>query len=312
MSAVLRAVRGAVRNPFAADEGDTWRRWAERKLAARPRSAAELVVEVRDPRRLTASEHAAIVERCRRANMAIYASHASADDPSLVLDLAARLGLVTPEANLLAESNGVARITMDASKAGAGFIPYTSRRMLWHTDGYYNPPARPVRAMLLHCVRDAASGGETALLDPELAWLMLREAGREFVQALGAPDALTIPAHVDENGVVRAAAVGPVFSVDAASGELHMRYTARRRSVQWRRDAITASAAARLLALMDRDTQCVLRMRLAPGMGLVCNNVLHQRTSFADAPGEGARLLLRARYGERIAGTEGAWAALAR
>lgn len=312
MSAILRPVRGVLRSPFAADAGDAWRRWAERKLAARPRSVAELVVEVRDPRNLTASERAAIVERCCRANMAIYASRAIGDDPALVLDLAARLGLVTPDANRLAETDGVARITVDARKADAGFIPYTSRRMLWHTDGYYNPPGRPVRAMLLHCVRAAGSGGETALLDPELAWLMLREAGREFVQALAAPDALTIPPHVDEHGEVRAAAVGPVFSVDAESGDLHMRYTARRRNVQWRRDATTASAAARLLALMDRDTQCVLRVRLEPGMGLVCNNVLHQRGAFEDAPGEGARLLLRARFVERIAGTEGAWAALAR
>ena len=34
-------------------------------------------------------------------------------------------------------------------------------------------------------MRAAARGGETALLDPELAWLMLREAGHEFVEALG-------------------------------------------------------------------------------------------------------------------------------
>jgi hypothetical protein len=307
VSAVLRSARGAQRSPFLADADDAWRRWAERKLAARPRSAAELVVEVRDARRLTVGERSALVERCRRANMAIYASRAGGDDPSMLCDLAAQLGLRTPDSSPLAKASGVVRIAVDAGKAAAGFIPYTSRRMLWHTDGYYNPAARPVRAMLLHCVRSAARGGETALLDPELAWLMLREEGLEFVRALAAGDALTIPAYVDEHDEVRAASVGPVFSVDAL-GDLHMRYTARRRSVQWRRDAVTASAAARLLALMDRDTQCVLRTRLEPGMGLVCNNVLHQRGAFEDSAGEDSRLLLRARYRERIAGTEGAWA----
>lgn len=46
-------------------------------------------------------------------------------------------------------------------------------------------------------------------------------------------------------------------------------------------------------------------------MGLVCNNVLHAGSSFSDAPGA-ARLLFRARFVERIAGIEGAWAGLAR
>ena len=51
----------------------------------------------------------------------------------------------------------------------------------------------------------------------------------------------------------------------------------------------------------------MLRTRLAPGMGLVCNNVLHERSAFEDAP-DRKRLLYRARYVERIAGTERSWA----
>jgi hypothetical protein len=42
---------------------------------------------------------------------------------------------------------------------------------------------------------------------------------------------MTIPERLDEDGVARAEQTGPVFSVDAASGALHMRYTARTRSV---------------------------------------------------------------------------------
>jgi hypothetical protein len=89
-----------------------------------------------------------------------------------------------------------------------------------------------------------------------------------------------------------------------------MRYTARRRSVRWHCDATTGEAAARLLALMDHDASCVVRARLEPGMGLVCNNVLHERTAFEEDPAH-PRLILRARFLERIAGTEGAWARLA-
>ncbi len=66
------------------------------------------------------------------------------------------------------------------------------------------------------------------------------------------------------------------------------------------------AAAARLLQILESDSDFVLRTRLAPGMGLVCNNVLHERSAFEDAPGR-ERLLYRARYVERIAGTERAW-----
>ncbi len=161
--------------------------------------------------------------------------------------------------------------------------------------------------MLLHCVRDAASGGDTALLDHELAYILLREDDPAHVRALMQPDALAIPARVDDDGVARPEAVGPVFSIEPGTGDLHMRYTARTRSVAWKADGATAAAAARLLQILDGDSDCVLRTRLAPGMGLVCNNVLHERSAFEDAPGR-ERLLYRARYVERIAGTERAWA----
>jgi len=305
MNAVL-APRAPMPSVFDLADGASWLRWRERKLAARPSAAAELVVEVKDPRNLSERERAAIVERCRRANMAIYASRDVGDAPDLALAVGRQLGLRTLEANPFSGREGVARIACDPRKERAGYIPYTSRRMRWHTDGYYGLPSHPVRSMILHCVRPAASGGETALLDPELAWLLLREAGDEAVVALMHPEALTIPERMERRGIARTAVSGPVFSVDAETGDLHMRYTARRRSVRWRCDAATSEAAARLLDLMDRDASCVLRTRLEAGMGLVCNNVLHERSAFEDSAA-GPRLLLRARFTERIAGTEGAW-----
>ncbi len=298
---------GLARNPFAPGNDEAYARWRDRKLAARARSAADLLVEVRDPRALTAAEKAEIVRRCRRDNMAIYASTVTGEDKSVPRRLGAQLGLATLDTNFLADEDGITSIAVTGAKASAGFIPYTTHRIRWHTDGYYNPPELRIRAMLLHCVRDAASGGDTAVLDHELAWLLLREDDPALASALMQPDALAIPARVDEEGVARPAAVGPVFSIEPGTGDLHMRYTARTRSVAWKDDPATAAAAARLLALLDGDSGCVLRKRLLPGMGLVCNNVLHERSAFVDDPAR-PRLLYRARYVERIAGTEGAWA----
>ena len=42
--------------------------------------------------------------------------------------------------------------------------------------------------------------------------------------------------------------------------------------------------------------------RLEAGMGIVCNNVLHERDAFSDSA-EHRRLVFRARYHDRIAGS---------
>jgi hypothetical protein len=294
-------------SPFALENEDAYARWRDRKLGSRARAPADLVVEVRDPRDLGAAEKAEIVLRCRRDNMALYASGVTDEDKEVPRRLGRQLGLATLDTNFLADEDGITSIAVTGAKAQAGFIPYTTHRIRWHTDGYYNPPALRIRAMLLHCVRDAVSGGATALLDHELAYILLREDDPGHVRALMQPDALSIPARVDEDGVARPEAVGPVFSLEPGTGDLHMRYTARTRSVAWKDDAATAAAAARLLQILDSNTDCVLRTRLAPGMGLVCNNVLHERSAFEDAPGR-ERLLYRARYVERISGTGGSWA----
>ena len=309
VGAVLRAVRTPRRSVFTLDDPDALRRWGERKLLSRPRTAGDLVVEVGDPRRLTATERRALLERLSVSNMALYASRAAEDDPGIVRGLARALGLATPYRGPLDGHDGIARIAVDPSRGSRRpFIAHTDRRMRWHTDG--NASAEPVRSFLLHCVRDAARGGELSLVDPELAWLALADQGFEWVRALAAPEALTIPARAGPEGIARAAATGPVFSIDARSGDLHARFTGRRRHVQWGLDAVTAEAAARLQALLDRDAALAVRVRLAPGMGVVCNNVLHSRAWFEDGP-ESARLMLRARFLERVPGTEGAWAALA-
>jgi hypothetical protein len=140
-------------------------------------------------------------------------------------------------------------------------------------------------------------------MDHDMAYIAMRDANPDWVAALMRPDAMTIPERLDDDGVARAEQSGPVFSVDAASGALHMRYTARTRSVVWRDDAPTRAAVAFLEQLLASDHPSVFRLQLQPGMGLLCNNVLHDRAGFTDdllAP----RLLYRARYLDRVASPE--------
>jgi len=305
------AASGYAASPFDLDDERTYRRWRERKLDLRARRADDLLVELRDAHSLGAAEREALLARIARTNMALYRAPATGEDPALPRALGAQLGLVRLDANWLAGEDGVSRIAISANtEAGtpvggrADYIPYTDRAIRWHTDGYYHPEARSIRGMILHCVRPAQRGGESGLLDHELAYIALRDASPDAVRALMAADAMTIPARVDEAGVARAAQPGPVFSVDA-EGALHMRYTARTRSIAWRDDAATRSAVemlAQLLAGERREAASwMLHLRIDAGMGLVCHNVLHERSAFADDPAA-PRLLYRARYLDRVAG----------
>jgi alpha-ketoglutarate-dependent taurine dioxygenase len=286
-------------SPFNLEQHDAYRRWRDIKLATHPARAPDLVVDVGDPRRLTRAEQDALLERCAVANMAIYRGAVTAEDKDIPRALARQLGLAPLDGNWLADDDGISRIAVAANAdERAGFVPYTNRPIKWHTDGYYHPPARQIRSMILHCVRNAYRGGENALMDPEMAYIAVRDADPAWVRALMAPDAMTIPERVDEEGVARAEQGGPVFSV-TPQGALHMRYTARTRSIVWKDDEATRAAVAFLARLLEQDSPWVFRLTLQPGMGLVCNNVLHDRSGFVDDPAH-PRLLYRARYLERV------------
>ena len=294
--------------PFDLDDDAAYRRWRDAKLAARPHGVDECLVEVADPAAPGVAERSALLDRLSRANLAVYRCPSAPEIGTReVVALGRALGLARLDANWLADDEGLSRIEVGESSEGrADFIPYTDRPIRWHTDGYYHPGERRIRSMILHCVRPAREGGVNSLLDHELAYIALRDASPDHIRALSAPDAMTVPAREDAQGVARPACSGPVFSVDPQDGTLHMRYTARTRSIEWKADAATQAARLALEALLASDLPWILRLRLDAGMGLVAHNVLHDRSGFADDPGA-PRLLLRARYLDRTAAKAIAW-----
>ncbi len=291
--------RGA--SPFDLTDDASYLRWRGWKLSTQPKCIDELIVDVADPRSLTEAERAALMRRITRANVAIYRSRQFDADPNIARALGAQLGLQRLDANWLADEDGISRVSVSQDSDGRGdFIPYTNRPIGWHTDGYYHPASRRIHAMILHCVRPAQRGGVNAMLDHEMAYIGLRDASPGHVNALMQADAMTIPARNDADGVARAAQSGPVFSVDATHGHLHLRYTARQRSIEWRADAATRAARACLDALLGGASPWIFRVQLQAGMGIVGHNILHDRSGFDDDPAQ-PRLLYRARYSDRIA-----------
>ena len=288
-------------SPFDLADETAYRTWRNAKLAAYPRSADELRVNVADPRCLSAHEMQALQHAVARANMVFYAApHLPAADKSLPKKLGEQLGLFRLEGNYLADEDGLSSITPNetAGHARGDFIPYTHKSINWHTDGYYNALDKRILGMSLHCAQDAETGGENALLDHEIAYIQLRDTNPDFVAALMHPAAMTIHARMDEDNIARPEQSGPVFSVDPEQGFLHMRYTARTRSIQWRDDTLT-QAAVKTLAEILAHSEYTLTARMTPGIGLICNNILHTRSAFEDSPGK-RRLLYRGRYYDRL------------
>jgi len=287
-------------SPFDLEDPASYRASRKVKLAEAPRTQEELIVEIGDPRRLSDAEHQAILGLCRRANMAIYAG-ATGDDPdkSIPTLLGARFGLHRLDHNRGADEDAITALQVQGDARHAGYIPYTTRPIAWHTDGYYNDPSHQIHGLLLHCVRPAEQGGENALLDPEIAYILVRDQDPDLIPALMHPKCMTIPANQDE-GAPRPDRPGPVFSV-RADGRLHMRYTDRSRSIRWRDDPLTAAAVACLKSVLRKPSPWHFQARLESGWGLISNNVLHTRTAFTD--GSATRLLYRARYYDRITGT---------
>nr|VFJ65064.1 MAG: Taurine catabolism dioxygenase TauD, TfdA family [Candidatus Kentron sp. FM]VFJ67268.1 MAG: Taurine catabolism dioxygenase TauD, TfdA family [Candidatus Kentron sp. FM]VFK11850.1 MAG: Taurine catabolism dioxygenase TauD, TfdA family [Candidatus Kentron sp. FM] len=287
---------------FDIGQDGAYRAWRDAKLAGYPARVEELCVAVRDPRQLSDAEYGALVERCRKTNIAIYQSAIGRDpDRNVPALLGKRFGLERIDRNQGSDDDAITSITVTEADGRGEFIPYTDRPLQWHTDGYYNAPDRQIRGFLLHCVNPARSGGENALLDHEIAYILLREENPAFISALMAPDALTIPAYIADGVLRRPERSGPVFSV-GTDGTLHMRYTMRTRNIHWKQDPVLKSALAFLERLFSSDSPYIFRAVLQPGWGVLNNNVLHDRSSFVDSE-QNPRLLYRARYYDRIADT---------
>ncbi len=273
--------------------------WRRRKLAE-ARSAPP-VHELADPSNPTAIDLAAITAQVTRRGFALYRLPPGfRASRQWLIEFGRHFGLTRLDSNLCSDADGIStlRDTPEQPRRRS-YVPYTNRPLNWHTDGYYNPADQQIGAFILHCVQDAAHGGENGLMDPALAWLRLYDEDPAFVEALSHPGAMSIPPNTEDGKEIHGWISGPVFSFRRDWGRLHMRYTARRRNIRWRDDPTTSKAVAFLQNLLESGENDVVWLRLAPGEGVISNNALHCRKGFTDAPGR-KRLYYRARYFDSI------------
>lgn len=289
---------------FDLGNAEAYARWRDDKLNGYPLSAEALIVEIADFQNPSDAELAAMKKQISKTNMSLYVGGKNSggdvrEVKKMLVDFASRFGLRHLDANLCADEDAITPLSVAEGGQRGRYIPYTNKPISWHTDGYYNKPHQQIGAMILHCINPAMSGGANALMDPEIAYILMREENPDFIHALTHTDAMLIPANDEGSGVIRAAQGGPVFSCPGVPPALHMRYTARTRSIVWRDDGATTAAVAFLTDLLASDSPYIFKHRMAAGEGVLCNNVLHNRTAFEDDESR-QRLYLRARYFDRI------------
>jgi hypothetical protein len=271
--------------------------WREERMAVNKPALSDLLVTIENPYQLSEDEKAAIIERCKIFNMTIYQLRdPGIKDKSLVHALGKQLAMKNLDANIRADEDSVSSLEV-REQSGNNYIPYTNKALSWHTDGYYNPLDKQIFGIIMHCVRPAFEGGMNSLLNPEYVYIALRDENPAYIEALMHPQAMTIPENAEAGKVIRKAQTGPVFMLKA-DGRLHMRFSARKRNIIWRDTEETLAAVAMINELMA-DEKNVVEVTLKAGQGIICNNVLHNRSGFTDSESQ-KRLMYRARYYDAV------------
>jgi len=243
------------------------------------------------------SDTEGLTELCRQVReygFAIYQWSRPSDDPDQdAVALHTKLSLQSIDRGVVTEDSGLSLLTDMAGTSQGRFIPYTTKAMGWHTDGYYNTMDQSLNCFTLHCIRPAQSGGTLTLLDHQLVLIALFDEDPELVELLSHPEAMMLPANRDDIGHDRPERYSPVL-FPRSDGTPGAHFTTRTTHIQWRTPE-TLDAAKQMKAVIEDHNDWHHPVRLEAGQGVITRNVLHKREAYTDNP-ETPRKMLRGRY----------------
>jgi hypothetical protein len=282
-----------------------FKQWFDDEKAAYDRrgiSDFELLVDINADGSISDQALNTIRSQVDDYNFALYRlDDKSLDHLATVKNIGRQMGLKELDKNLCAREDRITQLSVKEQGQAATYIPYSNKAIGWHTDGYYNPMHQRVLAMVLHCERPALSGGVNQLLDPDMVYIHLREEDPRFIQALSDPGVMCIPENVQDGELIRPKTCSAVFLIEQEQDDavLAMRFSKRKRNIDWAEDSLTQEALDCLFEYLDADTPYHIEYRLNAGEGVINNNVLHTRSAFEDNE-QHRRIYYRARYYNRI------------
>jgi len=270
--------------------------WRDEKLKNFEANIDNYFVEIVDPQKLTDGEKNKIKSLCKNNNFALIQLKKYDDYSVNILSINKQLGLIENDKHLYIGDDNLARITK-TDKTQGEFIPYTDKKLNWHTDGYYNNYNHRIRSFSLFCSNPAKIGGANHWLDIDMLYILLRENNPDLVDLLSLKDAMTIPAHKKNNKILRAESKDAIFLIDEKTSSLYMRYTQRKNNIEFNQECLKAHDFLNKTLL--QKTKYHFCVKMLEGQGIINNNVIHTRDSFENDKNS-PRLMLRGRYFARV------------
>ena len=274
-------------------KSDDYRRWRDRKLAGFTSDMDKLMLEIKNPYKLTDSEIKISSAIINQSNLLFFElKEDNGDIKSSLMKLAEQFGMGNFEILESSEKSGLTKIEVSTeSRVKSEYVPYTNKSLNWHTDGYYNEANDPILSWLLFCQSNSSSGGENKFMDHEIAYILFNDRSDD-IKELTDDNAFIIPENI-QNG--REAVSSYVFRF--LDEKLHMRFSMREKNIIWRDDI---RASVELLKSIIRENESYqIKYRLEPNQGVFSNNIIHMRTSFTNTTNKN-RLLYRLRSKKRI------------
>lgn len=257
------------------------------------------LVSIENPIHLSSIEKDKLAEQINSHNFCIYSIAPEVFNSSnFISPFGEQCGLRAIDSNLCAHEDSITRIEKRDEGLKKGFIPYSDKKINWHTDGYYNVESQIVYAFILHCQQPADSGGENGLIDQDEVFIHLYNENPKYLEALMDDTVMTIPANVIDGNEVRPETTTAIFKVINQQHQILMRYSQRKRNIHFKQDNLTQEAISCLDEYLNNKNHHHY-IRLKAGQGVLANNVLHMRTGFTDQH-DAKRLYYRARYYNRI------------
>jgi alpha-ketoglutarate-dependent taurine dioxygenase len=225
----------------------------------------QVLLPVDDIRQITEQQLDQFVSIFNRYGFLII-QHAPTDSPEEQL---VALGKWLGTANVHDRSNEKGIVSISPDKNLKGYLGASTDKHPLHTDGAYD--ALPPKFLCLQCIQHAESGGDSIIVSAKAAYNWLKDKYPESLEALFAPDVLTVK---------RLGREGTRAVFRNENGNI---------SVVWRDDFTTTFAprpevtrAIELFRSFVSDPANRLTFKLMPNQIIVGDNlrILHGRTSF--------------------------------
>ena len=272
---------------------EDYKRWKDNKLATFTKNLDELTVQITSPNAISKPEKSMVISLLENHNIVFFhIDRVKQINKSTIKNFASQIGLSNYELDSQSDEDGLTEIKdIKTTEKLSEYVPYTTKELNWHTDGYYTDQKNSVLSWLLFCKTSAESGGINKYLDHEIAYILFNNKSKRLMDLM-LDDTCCIP----ENSITnRKEVFNPVFMFK--NKRLHMKFSMRKKNIIWNKNSLQAINV--LKSVIKDSSEYHITKKLDTGMGVITNNVIHMRTAFTNSRNKN-RLLYRLRSKKRV------------